>query len=58
MSLIFQNIRLKMSHFSEKLNSDIHNHNIAKLISVFKYYESFSLEFQEKISSLLYQIEK
>ena len=47
-----------MSHFSEKLNNDIHNHNIAKLISVFKYHESFSLEFQEKISSLLYQIEK
>ena len=49
MSLSFQNIRLKKSHFSEIGNNNIHNHNTAKLISIFKYHESFSLGFQEKI---------
>lgn len=49
MSLSFQNIRLKKSHFSEIGDNNIHNHNTAKLISIFKYHESFSLGFQEKI---------
>lgn len=37
-----------MSHFSEILNSKINNHNTAKIISVFKNYESFLLEYQGK----------